>query len=222
MTFAVGSLVRAAAASGSSCPSRPTTFSWSARSAAPTTRSPASTCRSRPSRPRRSRSRTRSATSATTARRAAPRGAPPLDPGQRRPVPLVRPHRRRAAALPARAAADGAASGPHPAADRRRRRHRQDGRGSPDRPGAARPGRDHEDRGALPAAPRRAVAGRDAGEVPHRRRARPGRHRGRLERSLKLGVGESLFDRLEATVVSMDFIKSDRRRDEFLRAARSS
>ena len=37
----------------------------------------------------------------------------------------------------------------------------------------------------------------------------------RLERGL--GVGESLFDRHEHTVVSTDFIKSDRRRDDFLR-----
>lgn len=41
----------------------------------------------------------------------------------------------------------------------------------------------------------------------------------RVERSLKLGAGESLFDKLDATVVSMDFIKSDRRRDEFIRTA---
>jgi superfamily II DNA or RNA helicase len=41
----------------------------------------------------------------------------------------------------------------------------------------------------------------------------------RLERSLMLAAGESLFERLEATVVSMDFIKSERRRDEFVRAA---
>jgi superfamily II DNA or RNA helicase len=41
----------------------------------------------------------------------------------------------------------------------------------------------------------------------------------RLERSLMLAAGESVFDRLDATVVSMDFIKSERRRDEFVRAA---
>lgn len=41
----------------------------------------------------------------------------------------------------------------------------------------------------------------------------------RLERSLKLSIDESIFDRLEATVVSMDFIKSERRRDEFIRTA---
>jgi superfamily II DNA or RNA helicase len=41
----------------------------------------------------------------------------------------------------------------------------------------------------------------------------------RVERSLKLGAGDSLFDKLDATVVSMDFIKSDRRRDEFIRTA---
>lgn len=39
----------------------------------------------------------------------------------------------------------------------------------------------------------------------------------RLERGL--GLDESLFDRHPITIVSMDFIKSDRRRDEFLRAA---
>ena len=38
----------------------------------------------------------------------------------------------------------------------------------------------------------------------------------RLERSMKLAAGESVFDRLEATVVSMDFIKSENRRDEFI------
>ena len=45
------------------------------------------------------------------------------------------------AQLPVRAAADGAAPGDRPAADRRRRRHRQDHRGRPDRRRAARPGR---------------------------------------------------------------------------------
>jgi superfamily II DNA or RNA helicase len=39
---------------------------------------------------------------------------------------------------------------------------------------------------------------------------------GRLERGLR--PGESLFDRHPFTVVSMDFVKSDRRREEFLRA----
>ena len=39
----------------------------------------------------------------------------------------------------------------------------------------------------------------------------------RLERGL--GPGESLFDRHEFTVVSLDFIKSERRREEFLRHA---
>lgn len=41
----------------------------------------------------------------------------------------------------------------------------------------------------------------------------------RLERSMKLSAGESVFDRLEATVVSMDFIKSEARRDEFIQKA---
>src|SRR5207245_7664464 len=39
----------------------------------------------------------------------------------------------------------------------------------------------------------------------------------RLERDLR--VGESLFERHQFTVVSMDFIKTDRRRDDFARAA---
>jgi superfamily II DNA or RNA helicase len=38
----------------------------------------------------------------------------------------------------------------------------------------------------------------------------------RLERGLR--VGESLFDRYPITVVSLDYIKSDRRRDDFIRA----
>jgi SNF2 family DNA or RNA helicase len=41
----------------------------------------------------------------------------------------------------------------------------------------------------------------------------------RLERSMKLTAGESVFDRLEATVVSMDFIKTENRRDEFIQKA---
>jgi superfamily II DNA or RNA helicase len=41
----------------------------------------------------------------------------------------------------------------------------------------------------------------------------------RLERSMMLRAGESVFDRLDATIVSMDFIKSERRRDEFVNKA---
>ncbi|MBI2776618.1 MAG: DEAD/DEAH box helicase [Chloroflexi bacterium] len=41
----------------------------------------------------------------------------------------------------------------------------------------------------------------------------------RLEGSMKLSAGESVFDRLEATVVSMDFIKTETRRDEFIQKA---
>jgi hypothetical protein len=41
----------------------------------------------------------------------------------------------------------------------------------------------------------------------------------RLERSLMLRAGESVFDRVEATVVSMDFIKTEHRRNEFLAKA---
>lgn len=40
-----------------------------------------------------------------------------------------------------------------------------------------------------------------------------------LERNVVRGVGESIFDRLEVTVVSTDFIKSPARRDDFVRAA---
>ena len=42
---------------------------------------------------------------------------------------------------------------------------------------------------------------------------------GRLERTVRRGVGESIFERLDITVVSTDFIKSPSRRDDFLRAA---
>ena len=42
---------------------------------------------------------------------------------------------------------------------------------------------------------------------------------GQLERHVVRGVGESIFDRLEVTVVSTDFIKSPARRDDFVRAA---
>ena len=59
----------------------------------------------------------------------AARCRPPLDPRRRRPVPQLRPHRRRAAALSARAADDGAQARPGAAAHRRRCRHRQDDRG---------------------------------------------------------------------------------------------
>ena len=92
----------------------------------------------------------------------------PLHPRRRRPVPELRPHRRRAPALPARAAHDGAQARPGAHAHRRRRRHRQDHRGVPHRPRAARPRRDPPPDGALPAAPRRTVAARAGREVPHR------------------------------------------------------
>ena len=99
---------------------------------------------------------------------APPRRRAALDPCRRRPVPQLRPHRGRAPALPARAADDGAQarSGAH--AHRRRRGHRQDHRGVPHRPRAARPRRDPPPDGALPAASRRTVAAGVAGEVPHR------------------------------------------------------
>ena len=37
-----------------------------------------------------------------------------------------------------------------------------------------------------------------------------------------LGVGESLFERPRPTVVSTDYIKTDRRRDDFIRRRPSS
>ena len=40
---------------------------------------------------------------------------------------------------------------------------------------------------------------------------------GRLERNRHLGLGQSIFDVYPYVVVSMDYIKSDRRRDEFVR-----
>ena len=65
-----------------------------------------------------------------------------------------------------------------PAADRRRRRHRQDDRGRPDRRRAARPGRRAA---AWPCSARPALAeqwqARAARQVRHRRRARAARHR---------------------------------------------
>jgi superfamily II DNA or RNA helicase len=42
---------------------------------------------------------------------------------------------------------------------------------------------------------------------------------GRLERTVPRGVGESIFERLEVTVVSTDFMKNRQRRDDFVRAA---
>jgi len=42
---------------------------------------------------------------------------------------------------------------------------------------------------------------------------------GHLERTVRRGVGESIFERLPVTVVSTDFIKSPSRRDDFVRAA---
>ncbi len=75
----------------------------------------------------------------------------------------------------------------------RRRRHRQDHRGRADRRRAARPGRAPAARRALLARPGRAVAGELRDQVRHRRRARAASTVPRLERGLALG--ESLFER---------------------------
>ncbi len=131
-------------------------------------------------------------------------------PVHRRPVPLPGRHRRRTPRLPVRPAADGAAAGHRPAADRRRRRHRQDHRGRADRRRAARPGRRPA---ASPCCARPALAEqwqrelRD--EVRHRRRAGAALAPSRGSNAACC-MDESLFDRYPHVVVSTDFIKSDR------------
>ena len=82
-------------------------------------------------------------------------------------------YRRGTPALPAGAVADGHAPGHGPAGDLRRRGHRQDRRVRAHRRRAARPGGGEGTRRALPASPRRAVAGRAAHQVRHQRGAHP-------------------------------------------------
>jgi hypothetical protein len=96
---------------------------------------------------------------------------------RRRPVPQLRQHRRRAARLPAGAAADGAEAGHRAPADCRRRRHRQDHRGGAHRPRTDRPWRDRPPDRAVPAPPVRAVAARTATALSHPRRRRAQHHR---------------------------------------------
>ena len=124
-------------------------------------------------------------------------------------------HRRRAAALPARPPADGAQARPGAPADRRRRGHRQDRRSRADRPRTARPRRNPAPGRALPAAPGRAVAGelRDKFHIDAEL-VLPSTAT-RLERNT--AAGQSLFDLYPFVVVSTDFIKTDRDRDEFIR-----
>ena len=102
--------------------------------------------------------------------------------------------------------------------DRRRRRHRQDGRGAADRARAARPRRDRAARRPLPAAPRRAVAGGDARQVPHRRRARPAVAPPAAS-SAACASASRCSTGTRSSSSRLDFIKTDRRRHEFLRTA---
>ncbi len=108
--------------------------------------------------------------------RSAAHGAAHRVPVGRGPVPLAGVDRRGAARLPAGAAADGAAAAHGAPADLGRRRYRQDGRGGPDRQGAAGAGRGDPAGGAVLPRAGRAVAGGTAGEVRHRRRTGAGVH----------------------------------------------
>ena len=136
----------------------------------------------------------------------------------RRAVPLVRQHRRGAALVPARAAADGAQAGPGAAAHRRRRGHRQDGRGAAHRPRdcstAATPS-------ASPCSARRTWREQWQGELREKfhldaQLVLPSTVN-RLEKQCRFA--ESVFERFPFTVVSTDFIKQESRRHEFLQAA---
>ena len=165
-----------ATANGSSFPTRPTSCSSCAPSAA------GGRHRRHPHRPRAGRAGHIRLARPRPGRRpprrpAAPRRRPPRIPLIRRPVPVLRRHRRRTPPLPARPAAHGAAPRPGPPAHRRRRRDRQDHRGRPRRQRAPRLRAGEATRRALPAAPRRAVAVRAGRQVPHRRRAGPRLHR---------------------------------------------
>ena len=139
----------------------------------------------------------------------------PRFPLQCRAVSLLRQDRLRAAALPACAAADGPEARPGTLADCRRRGHRQDGRSVPGGEGTARPRR--SERLAVLCPPHLAEQWQaelrdkfhiDAELVLSSTVSR-------LERNCSLG--RSLFELYPHVVVSIDFIKSDRRRDEFLR-----
>ena len=106
---------------------------------------------------------------------------------------------------------------PGPAADRRRRRHRQDDRGRADR-------RELLDQGevqrlAVLCPPHLAEQwqARAARQVPHRRRARPRRHR-RPAGARPAASASRSSSATRHVIVSTDFIKSDRRRDDFVRA----
>ncbi len=99
---------------------------------------------------------------------------------------------------------------------RRRRRHRQDDRGGPDRPRAAGPRRDPAPGRALPAAPGRAVAGASwrASSTSRPSWCCPAPSPGW---NATPRMGQSLFDVYPFVIVSTDYIKSSRRRDDFVR-----
>ena len=197
MSFAVGSLVaRARPRVGRAARVRPTTSSCCARSAAPTTRSPAS-CTAletvdagdvRPARPRTTSATHRSARLLRDALRLGFRssaGPVPLasaaSPSSRGPTSSCRCSWRCKLDPVRLLIADDVGIGKTIEA-------------LPDRARAARPGRGPAARRALPAAPRRAVAGRAARQVPPRRRARA-RRRPPPAWSAACRVGESLFER---------------------------
>ena len=101
-------------------------------------------------------------------------------------------------------------------ADRRRRRHRQDHRGRPD---PARTDRSRRGRARSRSSARRissTVGPATEVEVRSRAVAVTASSAARLERACR--VRQSLFDAHPYTVVSLDYIKADIRRDEFVRA----
>ena len=102
------------------------------------------------------------------------------------------------------------------AAHRGRCRHRQDHRGRPDPARADGSRRSGFVLGALPAASRRAMGRRAEGPLRDRSRRGHGWTARRLERGLPLA--QTLFDAYPFTVVSLDYIKAEKRRDGFARA----
>ena len=135
---------------------------------------------------------------------------------RRRSLPVSRATRLRTARLPARAVADGASPASAAPAHRRRCRHRQDHRGRPDPARADGSRRGRCVLGALPAASRRAMGGRAEGALRDRR------CRGHVGHGEPAGARpaarQTLFDAYPFTVVSLDYIKAEKRRESFARA----